>query len=76
MRGTAIDALAGLESAHEETLAQADREIKTALTTEELVKKQLTAQCRELEGRKKELEGKLRLAREDYDAFCEKVGVN
>ncbi len=76
LRGAAMDAISAQERKRDEALAQADREVKEALTAGELVKKRLTAQCRSLEERRAELEGKLQQAREEYDAFREKVGVN
>ena len=72
----AVEALTAQEREHREALTQADREIKSALTAGELARKQITAKCRSLEERGKELEGKLRLAREDYAAFREKVGAS
>ncbi len=71
----AQEQLTAQKSAHEEAMAQADREVKSALTAGELKKKALTAACRSLEERKKELEGLLQQARADYEAFREKVGV-
>ena len=71
----AIEALTVQEREHAEALTQADREIKSALTAGELACKQITAKCRSLEERRVELEEKLKLARDEYTAFCEKVGV-
>ena len=71
----AIEALTAQEREHAEALAQADREIRGALTAGELARKQITAKCRSLEERRGELEEKLKLARDEYTAFCEKVGV-
>ena len=71
----AVEALTAQEREHAEALAQADREMKGALTAGELACKQITAKCRSLEERRGELEEKLKLARDEYTAFCEKVGV-
>ena len=76
VRGAAMDAITEQERKRDEALAQVDREIKSALTAGELVKKQITAQCRELEERRVELEGKLKQKREDHEEFLEKVGAN
>ncbi len=76
LRGAAMDAITKQEHTREEALAQMDREIKSALTAGELAKKQITAQCRELEERRVELEGKLKQKREDHEEFLEKVGAN
>ena len=75
LRDRALELQARFTQEADEARTAREKEMQKALTAGELVKKQLTSQCRELEARRKELEEKLQKARDEYAAMLEKLGV-